>query len=209
MEYSVNKRVLALRKHLKLTQTEFGESLGVSRDVINNIDNNRVDIGTKHLLLQHICKVYGVNENWLLNGEGAMLALDSSIPSDDVNSRIKYLRKSLGLSMDKFGARVGVSMGVIKNIEYHKVDAKPLFLDMISKEYGVNIEWLKNGTGNMFNDISQKQALSLANALEDSEDCSFALNLISVLSDMSKEERSALKHLLQKVVAILPDDEND
>lgn len=63
-------RIKTLRKTLKLTQREFGEKLGVSRDVISNIEYNRVP--PKKLLLHHMCELYNVNYHWLETGEGEM-----------------------------------------------------------------------------------------------------------------------------------------
>jgi len=66
----LSNRVKAVREALKLSQREFGEKLGVSRDVISNIEYGRVQ--PKELLLRHICQLYGVNEHWLETGEGKM-----------------------------------------------------------------------------------------------------------------------------------------
>lgn len=63
-------RVRLVREALDLSQREFGERLGVSRDVISNIEYGRVP--AKKLLLQHICEQYHVNEHWLETGEGDM-----------------------------------------------------------------------------------------------------------------------------------------
>lgn len=63
-------RIKAVREALKLSQREFGEKLGVSRDVIGNIEYNRVP--PKELFLRHICQLYNVNEQWLKTGEGEM-----------------------------------------------------------------------------------------------------------------------------------------
>ena len=35
----MGEQIKLLRKHYKMTQTEFGQKIGVSRDVINNIEN--------------------------------------------------------------------------------------------------------------------------------------------------------------------------
>lgn len=67
---SLPNRIKAIRKALKLSQREFGEKLGVSRDVISNIEYNRVP--PKELLLRHICELYNVNQHWLETGEGEM-----------------------------------------------------------------------------------------------------------------------------------------
>ena len=72
MSFKLNERITTIRKELKLSQSAFGEHIGVSRDVIKNIDNNIVDAETKPLLVQQICKEYNVNRTWLETGEGNM-----------------------------------------------------------------------------------------------------------------------------------------
>lgn len=66
----MQNRIKEARKALHLSQREFGEKLGVSRDVISNIEYSRVP--PKALLIKHICEVYNVNEAWLQTGEGPM-----------------------------------------------------------------------------------------------------------------------------------------
>lgn len=63
-------RIRRVREALNLSQREFGEKLGVSRDVISNIEYGRVQ--PKKLLLQHMCQLYRVNARWLETGEGEM-----------------------------------------------------------------------------------------------------------------------------------------
>ncbi len=66
----MSNRIKIIREALKLSQREFGERLGVSRDVISNIEYNRVQ--PKELLLRHICELYNVNQHWLETGDGDM-----------------------------------------------------------------------------------------------------------------------------------------
>ncbi len=70
----VYERIRELRKnHLKLTQENFGEILGVNRSVIKNIELNvlaRPD--QKEPLYKLICKTFNVNYEWLTTGEGEM-----------------------------------------------------------------------------------------------------------------------------------------
>lgn len=66
----MNERIKELRKSLKLSQTEFGKRLGVSRDVINNIENGRVEL--KEYLIKTICSVFNVSSDWIRTGEGSM-----------------------------------------------------------------------------------------------------------------------------------------
>jgi transcriptional regulator with XRE-family HTH domain len=70
LSYEVNQRIKEVRQNLNLSQREFGEKLGVSRGVLNNIESNVVE--AKPLFIQHICSVYGVDPIWMETGEGEM-----------------------------------------------------------------------------------------------------------------------------------------
>lgn len=72
----VYERIRFLRKDtLKMSQTAFGERLGANRDVINNIENNRLSKPDQKLsLYKLICSEFNINEEWLLNGAGDMYA---------------------------------------------------------------------------------------------------------------------------------------
>ena len=66
----IETRVKEMRKHLNLTQTEFGDSLGVSRDVINSYERGRVT--PSQTFVELLCMKYDVNPDWLLHGDGEM-----------------------------------------------------------------------------------------------------------------------------------------
>lgn len=68
-------RIKTLRKELGLTQSEFGEKLGINRDVVANIENNRLkNPQQKEPIYRLICEQFGVSEQWLRAGEGDMFA---------------------------------------------------------------------------------------------------------------------------------------
>lgn len=70
----LSDRIKAVREALLLSQRDFGEKLGVSRDVISNLEYGRVK--PKELILRHMCRLYKVNEHWLQTGEGEMFLDD-------------------------------------------------------------------------------------------------------------------------------------
>ncbi len=70
MDTNINSRINQLRDELHLSRQAFGKALGVSDSVIKNIDYNKTE--PKTLLIDQICKVYNVNKNWLLTGDGEM-----------------------------------------------------------------------------------------------------------------------------------------
>lgn len=81
----VYERIKMLRKkHLKLTQEDFGSRLGVSRDTIGNIELNRLARPDQKLsLIKLICKEFSVNEDWLLNGNEPMFVEPDTFSLDE------------------------------------------------------------------------------------------------------------------------------
>lgn len=71
---SVNDRIKEIRKHLKLSQTVFGEKLGVGRGVIANLEMNITE--PKELFIDLICNTFNVSHEWLKTGEGEMFTAD-------------------------------------------------------------------------------------------------------------------------------------
>lgn len=64
--------------------------------------------------------------------------------------RIKKLRKELGVTQTAFGKKLGVSVDVIKNLEYKRTSPSDIFLDHICEVYHVNREWLCGTSEVMF-----------------------------------------------------------
>ena len=65
-------------------------------------------------------------------------------------TRVKEIRDSLNLTMEKFGSALGVGKTAISKIEKGERSLTEQMAKAICREYSVNEEWLKNGTGEMF-----------------------------------------------------------
>ena len=71
----ISERIKMIRNHFKLSQSEFGERIGLSRDAIANMEMNRLkNPGDQTLRYNLICREFGINEEWLRTGEGQMLS---------------------------------------------------------------------------------------------------------------------------------------
>ena len=57
------EKLKKLRKRVGLNQTIFGKRLGVSIDVIKNLENNRTT--PTEVFIDHICEIYHVNRSWI------------------------------------------------------------------------------------------------------------------------------------------------
>ncbi len=77
-----------------------------------------------------------------------------------MNERVKELREALGISAEKFGARVGVTRSAISRIENGTVNVTGQMVVSICREFNVREEWLRNGTGEMFNELSQEEEVA-------------------------------------------------
>ena len=64
------ERIYQLRKSLRLSQTAFGAKIGVTGGGVSLVERGLRE--PSRTLIAMICKVYGINEAWLLTGEGPM-----------------------------------------------------------------------------------------------------------------------------------------
>ena len=79
----LHKRIKELRAGLEMSQKTFGDKLGVSRDVIANIECNRVK--PQKLFKQHLCVTFSVNPDWLETGKGERIINDNKILAEITN----------------------------------------------------------------------------------------------------------------------------
>lgn len=91
MKTTLTDRIKLIRKTFHLSQKDFGAKLGVSRDVISNIEYGRV--APKDIMLHHICEVFGINEVWLRTGKGNMQELITAEQLETALQTIKTLDK--------------------------------------------------------------------------------------------------------------------
>lgn len=84
----ISDRIRSVRKKTELTQQEFGKHLGVSRDVISNLEYGRVE--PKEPFVTLLCNTFEINKEWLLTGNGEMT--DKNIQSKrNINEALKIL----------------------------------------------------------------------------------------------------------------------
>ena len=67
-----------------------------------------------------------------------------------MNERIRKLRRELDLTQQEFADRIGIKRGAIANYEIGRNEPVDAVVSLICREYNVNEEWLRNGTGKMF-----------------------------------------------------------
>ncbi len=69
-------RVKSLRKERKITQGDLAQAIGITQGFISDIERGKTTPGSDILL--SLSRYFEVNPNWLLKGEGEMLAKGGS-----------------------------------------------------------------------------------------------------------------------------------
>ncbi len=78
---------------------------------------------------------------------------------DSIGERLKKLRKLLGLSQKEFAERIDRTVAAYNRYENNQRIPDNMTLKMISKTFGVNFQWLKEGKGEMFDSIVETKPL--------------------------------------------------
>lgn len=99
-----------------------------------------------------------------------------------VNDRIKEIRKSEKLTLEKFGERIGVTKTAISKIELGNRNVTDQMIKSICREFGYREEWLRDG-------IEPKQPLKL----EEDELAEYIEDLLSTENSTYTLIKSILK----------------
>ena len=76
-----------------------------------------------------------------------------------VNERIRKIRKSLSITMEDFGSRLGVTKVSISMIENGKRNVTDQMFLAICREFNVNPEWLRDGVGEPCKDLTRNKRI--------------------------------------------------
>ena len=113
-----------------------------------------------------------------------------------MKERIREVREHFGLSMEKFGARIGIGKTSISLLESGKNNPSVQTVALICREFGVNEHWLRTGEGEMFEQTRETVLDRLAAEYSlDKEQISVIENFL----DLSPQERTAFLAYMRKV----------
>lgn len=80
----VSDNIKKLRNALHMTQEEFGDKIGESRNVIANIENNRwSDANKRDFVYSKICKRFGIPLDWILADNPGDVPLPEMTEADE------------------------------------------------------------------------------------------------------------------------------
>lgn len=77
----------------------------------------------------------------------------------DCGERVKQIRKSKGMTLEKFGERVGVTKQTVSRIENGVNALTEQMLLSVCREFDVNEQWLRTGEGEIFKERSPSEEI--------------------------------------------------
>ena len=120
-----------------------------------------------------------------------------------MNERIKIIRNKLNLTLEKFGQRIGVTRAAISNIETGNRKVTEQMCRSICREFNVREEWLRNGTGEIFEELTneEKEASILGKIFtdKDSDIYDFKMAVFRELGKLEQKDWVVIQKLVDGI----------
>lgn len=124
-----------------------------------------------------------------------------------MKERIKQLRKALGMTQQKFADAIGVKQNTVAQYEIGRNEPIDSVVNLICKEYNVNPDWLRDGTGEMFIDPA---AFSLDEYAQANKLTKTEISIIRGFMELDPATRQAIYNIFVNAFnennAAIPDD---
>ena len=112
-----------------------------------------------------------------------------------MNERIKELRRALNLTQQEFADKLNIKRGAIANYEVGRNEPIDAVISLICREFNVNEEWLRNGTGKMFVESKENSIVAKATMLLGEKDPLFEA-FIDTYSKLTPKNREILQQFM-------------
>ncbi|MCG4798213.1 helix-turn-helix domain-containing protein [Dorea longicatena] len=123
------------------------------------------------------------------------------------NERVKEVRKTLGLTLEKFGDRLGIKKAAVSKIEKGENSLTDANIKAICREFSVDYMWLTTGEGEMFvetdDDFFERIDRIMAGENESRK------NMIKTLLYASDADIEAFDRLVDYYISLRADNKKD
>lgn len=126
-----------------------------------------------------------------------------------MNERIKEVRKSLGLTQNEFGEKLGVRGNTITNYESNSRKPSNAIISAICREFQINEAWLRTGEGEMKAPMTKQAEIGAITAQlfrkeeTDPETYNFLVALNKTLLQLDETQMQAVLDMIRKLNAAI------
>lgn len=118
-----------------------------------------------------------------------------------MKDRIRRLRKILDLTQQEFAKKIGMSANVLTNYETGRRNPSKSVINNICKTFHVSEEWLREGTGEMFVDVSRDdQIMEFVQQTLATRPDSFQRRFAAMLSTLSDSDWEVLERMAHTII---------
>ena len=120
---------------------------------------------------------------------------------DEITPRVKILRQALGMSQTDFGAKIGVTRGVINNLDRGLTDLQDPLLSLICSVFNARREWLETGEGEMFEpEDAEAPFYDAMGIITNDEPDSFRKRFVIALADLDDAGLDAMEQFIRILI---------
>lgn len=112
--------------------------------------------------------------------------------------RIREVRKALGLTLEKFGEKIGMKKNSVSQLENGKNSVTEQVVKAICREYNVDYMWLTTGEGEMFIDTDDDFIERIDRIMAGEDEA--RKSLFKFMLELSDEDIAALDRLMKKAI---------
>lgn len=125
---------------------------------------------------------------------------------ETVGERVRSIRKREGLTMEKFGSRIGISNPSVSTIESGKSNPSNQTILAICREFGVSEMWLRTGEGKPYPERGRLEELSyMAGRFLSNEPTEFQRRFAMMMFSLTDEEWKLLEQKARALLEELPE----
>lgn len=209
------ERIKEVRIKIGMSQVDFANKINVSKQTLYKYENNIV-VNIPHNKIEAAARIGGVSPTYLMgwetntNSDFGCAALpqytqnlmEISAFGGEVNpmtqgERIRAIRQELGLTLEKFGEKLGVGRGAISAIEVGRRNLTDQMAKAICREYNVNYDFLVYGDGEMFDDLPETILDELCAQYNMDE---LDRSIVASYLQLSDVQRAAIKQYVQNLI---------
>lgn len=114
-----------------------------------------------------------------------------------MNERIRIVRKKSGLSMEKFGNRIGITKSSVSLLESGKNSPSEQTIKLICREFNVSYLWLTEGIEPMYEDL-ETASMAQIDAIMTGEN-EFAKKLFREFAKLNEDEWKVLEKIINNL----------
>ena len=112
--------------------------------------------------------------------------------------RIREVRKALGLTLEKFGEKIGMKKNSVSQLENGKNSVTEQVVKAICRGYNVDYMWLTTGDGEMFIDTDDDFIERIDRIMAGEDEA--RKSLFKFMLELSDEDIAALDRLMKKAI---------